>query len=174
MDSGELDFYQHDKVCSNTCRSTKIDLSGARVSLSSPTAAEYLPLTPATADGTCYVRASRHDPAPLCCWRLGRGRGTCPPALGAAAAPAALRTSGWTTVFAAGKSQAFFQNPFVKKHVSPAYRSAGRTRTPTSPTPGPRRSLPLAQHVALGPDGRACHWGLAATPVTLFRAGVCG
>lgn len=53
MDSGELDFYQHDKVCSNTCRSTKIDLSGARVSLSSPTAAEYLPLTPATADGMC-------------------------------------------------------------------------------------------------------------------------
>ncbi|XP_016057761.1 PREDICTED: glucocorticoid modulatory element-binding protein 2 isoform X1 [Miniopterus natalensis] len=50
MDSGELDFYQHDKVCSNTCRSTKIDLSGARVSLSSPTSAEYLPLTPATAD----------------------------------------------------------------------------------------------------------------------------
>lgn len=51
MDSGELDFYQHDKVCSNTCRSTKIDLSGARVSLSSPTATEYLPLTPAAADG---------------------------------------------------------------------------------------------------------------------------
>ncbi|XP_016001698.2 glucocorticoid modulatory element-binding protein 2 [Rousettus aegyptiacus] len=50
MDSGELDFYQHDKVCSNTCRSTKIDLSGARVSLSSPTSTEYLPLTPATAD----------------------------------------------------------------------------------------------------------------------------
>lgn len=47
MDSGELDFYQHDKVCSNTCRSTKIDLSGARVSLSSPTSTEYLPLTPA-------------------------------------------------------------------------------------------------------------------------------
>ncbi|XP_054433459.1 glucocorticoid modulatory element-binding protein 2 [Pteronotus mesoamericanus] len=50
MDSGELDFYQHDKVCSNTCRSTKIDLSGARVPLSSPTSAEYLPLTPAAAD----------------------------------------------------------------------------------------------------------------------------
>ncbi|XP_058535242.1 glucocorticoid modulatory element-binding protein 2 isoform X1 [Ochotona princeps] len=50
MDSGELDFYQHDKVCSNTCRSTKIDLSGARVSLSSPTSSEYIPLTPATAD----------------------------------------------------------------------------------------------------------------------------
>ncbi|XP_017736739.1 PREDICTED: glucocorticoid modulatory element-binding protein 2 isoform X3 [Rhinopithecus bieti] len=50
MDSGELDFYQHDKVCSNTCRSTKIDLSGARVSLSSPTSAEYIPLTPAAAD----------------------------------------------------------------------------------------------------------------------------
>lgn len=55
MDSGELDFYQHDKVCSNTCRSTKIDLSGARVSLSSPTSAEYLPLTPATADGMCHA-----------------------------------------------------------------------------------------------------------------------
>ncbi|KAM8830978.1 glucocorticoid modulatory element-binding protein 2 isoform 2-T2 [Synchiropus picturatus] len=26
MDSGELDFYQHAKQCSNTCRSTKIDL----------------------------------------------------------------------------------------------------------------------------------------------------
>ncbi|XP_028629975.1 glucocorticoid modulatory element-binding protein 2 [Grammomys surdaster] len=50
MDSGELDFYQHDKVCSNTCRSTKIDLSGARVSLSSPTSTEYIPLTPAAAD----------------------------------------------------------------------------------------------------------------------------
>ncbi|CAF87665.1 unnamed protein product, partial [Tetraodon nigroviridis] len=32
MDSGELDFYQHSKVCSNTCRSTKIDLVGAKVS----------------------------------------------------------------------------------------------------------------------------------------------
>lgn len=32
MDSGELDFYQHAKVCSNTCRSTKIDLVGAKVS----------------------------------------------------------------------------------------------------------------------------------------------
>lgn len=46
MDSGELDFYQHDQVCSNTCRSTKIDLSGARASLSSP-GAEFLPLPPA-------------------------------------------------------------------------------------------------------------------------------
>lgn len=32
MDSGELDFYQHSKVCSNTCRSTKIDLVGAKMS----------------------------------------------------------------------------------------------------------------------------------------------
>lgn len=63
MDSGELDFYQHDKVCSNTCRSTKIDLSGARVSLSSPTSAEYLPLTPATADGMCD--ACLVSPVPL-------------------------------------------------------------------------------------------------------------
>ena len=52
MDSGELDFYQHTKVCSNTCRSTKIDLTGARVSLTSQTSTEYIPLTPASADGT--------------------------------------------------------------------------------------------------------------------------
>ncbi|XP_069751518.1 glucocorticoid modulatory element-binding protein 1-like isoform X1 [Narcine bancroftii] len=26
MDSGQLDFFQHDKVCTNTCRSTKFDL----------------------------------------------------------------------------------------------------------------------------------------------------
>ncbi|XP_026718092.1 glucocorticoid modulatory element-binding protein 2 [Athene cunicularia] len=51
MDSGELDFYQHTKVCSNTCRSTKIDLTGARVSLTSQTSTEYIPLTPASADG---------------------------------------------------------------------------------------------------------------------------
>ena len=63
MDSGELDFYQHDKVCSNTCRSTKIDLSGARVPLSSPTPAEYLPLTPAAADGT---RLALHVARPCC------------------------------------------------------------------------------------------------------------
>ncbi|NXO70420.1 GMEB2 protein, partial [Phainopepla nitens] len=50
MDSGELDFYQHTKVCSNTCRSTKIDLTGARVSLTSQTSTEYIPLTPASAD----------------------------------------------------------------------------------------------------------------------------
>ncbi|XP_072206670.1 glucocorticoid modulatory element-binding protein 2 isoform X1 [Excalfactoria chinensis] len=50
MDSGELDFYQHTKVCSNTCRSTKIDLTGARVSLSSQTSTEYIPLTPASTD----------------------------------------------------------------------------------------------------------------------------
>ncbi|XP_015683693.1 glucocorticoid modulatory element-binding protein 2 [Protobothrops mucrosquamatus] len=50
MDSGKLDFYEHTKVCSNTCRSTKIDLTGARVSLSSQTSSEYTPLTPASAD----------------------------------------------------------------------------------------------------------------------------
>ncbi|XP_071993089.1 glucocorticoid modulatory element-binding protein 1 isoform X2 [Engystomops pustulosus] len=26
MDSGQIDFYQHDKLCTNTCRSTKFDL----------------------------------------------------------------------------------------------------------------------------------------------------
>lgn len=51
MDSGELDFYQHSKVCSNTCRSTKIDLVGARVSVSSQQSTEFIPVTPSTADG---------------------------------------------------------------------------------------------------------------------------
>ncbi|MEE6506452.1 hypothetical protein FKM82_007677 [Ascaphus truei] len=50
MDSGELDFYQHSKVCSNTCRSTKIDLTGPRMSLCSQTPTEYIPITPATSD----------------------------------------------------------------------------------------------------------------------------
>ncbi|OBS78861.1 hypothetical protein A6R68_18718 [Neotoma lepida] len=63
MDSGELDFYQHDKVCSNTCRSTKIDLSGARVSLSSPTSTEYIPLTPAAADGRAILTHTSALPA---------------------------------------------------------------------------------------------------------------
>lgn len=26
MDSGQLDFYQHSTLCTNTCRSTKFDL----------------------------------------------------------------------------------------------------------------------------------------------------
>ncbi|XP_068118069.1 glucocorticoid modulatory element-binding protein 2 isoform X2 [Hyperolius riggenbachi] len=45
MDSGELDFYQHSKVCSNTCRSTKIDVTGTRVSLCSQVSTEYIPIT---------------------------------------------------------------------------------------------------------------------------------
>ncbi|XP_063315563.1 glucocorticoid modulatory element-binding protein 2 isoform X2 [Pelobates fuscus] len=48
MDSGELDFYQHAKVCSNTCRSTKIDLTAGRVPLCSQVSTEYIPITPAT------------------------------------------------------------------------------------------------------------------------------
>ncbi|CAB1336877.1 unnamed protein product [Coregonus sp. 'balchen'] len=50
MDSGELDFYQHSKVCSNTCRSTKIDLVGTRVSLSSQQSTDYVTVTPSLAD----------------------------------------------------------------------------------------------------------------------------
>ncbi|XP_018580962.1 glucocorticoid modulatory element-binding protein 2 isoform X1 [Scleropages formosus] len=50
MDSGELDFYQHSKVCSNTCRSTKIDLVGNRASFSSQTSTEFIPVTPSSAD----------------------------------------------------------------------------------------------------------------------------
>ncbi|KAA0706614.1 Glucocorticoid modulatory element-binding protein 2 [Triplophysa tibetana] len=50
MDSGELDFYQHSRLCSNTCRSTKIDPVGARVSLSSQPSTETAPATPASVD----------------------------------------------------------------------------------------------------------------------------
>ncbi|XP_053173547.1 glucocorticoid modulatory element-binding protein 2 [Scomber japonicus] len=50
MDSGELDFYQHSKVCSNTCRSTKIDLVGTKVSISSDQPAELVPSTPSSAN----------------------------------------------------------------------------------------------------------------------------
>ncbi|KAK9515791.1 hypothetical protein VZT92_026406 [Zoarces viviparus] len=50
MDSSELDFYQHTKVCSNTCRSTKIDLVGTKVSIGGDQPAELLPATPSSAD----------------------------------------------------------------------------------------------------------------------------
>ncbi|XP_018411888.1 PREDICTED: glucocorticoid modulatory element-binding protein 2 [Nanorana parkeri] len=50
MDSGELDFYQHSKVCSNTCRSTKIDVTGSRVSLCSQVSTEYIPITTTSSD----------------------------------------------------------------------------------------------------------------------------
>ncbi|XP_029994988.1 glucocorticoid modulatory element-binding protein 2 isoform X2 [Sphaeramia orbicularis] len=50
MDSGELDFYQHSKVCSNTCRSTKIDLVGTKVSISTvDQSADLVPTTPTSA-----------------------------------------------------------------------------------------------------------------------------
>ncbi|KAI5609215.1 glucocorticoid modulatory element-binding protein 2, partial [Silurus asotus] len=75
MDSGELDFYQHSKLCSNTCRSTKIDLVGTRASLSSQTSTETAltssstdvngcPATLATEnseDGTEWVTAIGED-----------------------------------------------------------------------------------------------------------------
>ncbi|KAM9444820.1 glucocorticoid modulatory element-binding protein 2 [Clarias gariepinus] len=48
MDSGELDFYQHSKLCSNTCRSTKIDLVGTRASLSSQVSTETAPTPSST------------------------------------------------------------------------------------------------------------------------------
>ncbi|KAF5893497.1 glucocorticoid modulatory element-binding protein 2, partial [Clarias magur] len=48
MDSGELDFYQHSKLCSNTCRSTKIDLVGTRASLSSQASTESAPTPSST------------------------------------------------------------------------------------------------------------------------------
>lgn len=154
MDSGELDFYQHDKVCSNTCRSTKIDLSGARVSLSSPTAAEYLPLTPATADGMCVPAGTTPPCSAAGGWGAG---GACAPLL-LVLRPPRPRCARWAGLQFSpmGKSQAFFQRPFVKKHVSPVYRSVGRTQTPTSPTPGPRRSLLGQACLPLGPGGHAC------------------
>ncbi|XP_063003319.1 glucocorticoid modulatory element-binding protein 2 isoform X2 [Elgaria multicarinata webbii] len=61
MDSGKLDFYEHTKVCSNTCRSTKIDLTGARVPLTSQTSTEYIPLTPASADAACHIHGALRE-----------------------------------------------------------------------------------------------------------------
>ncbi|XP_044523882.1 glucocorticoid modulatory element-binding protein 1 isoform X1 [Gracilinanus agilis] len=51
MDSGQIDFYQHDKVCSNTCRSTKFDLliSSARAPV--PGQQTGVVQTPTSADG---------------------------------------------------------------------------------------------------------------------------
>lgn len=109
MDSGELDFYQHDRVCSNTCRSTKIDLSGARVSLSSPTSAEYVPLTPATADGTCGseppLRPARPVPLHPRLWKwaspltpLAGGPALAPGPRRAQLPPSSLRGPGWVAV----------------------------------------------------------------------------
>lgn len=51
MDSGELDFYQHSKVCSNTCRSTKIDLVGAK--MSSDPSTELVSASPSVS-GKCH------------------------------------------------------------------------------------------------------------------------
>ncbi|XP_059945267.1 glucocorticoid modulatory element-binding protein 1 isoform X2 [Mesoplodon densirostris] len=52
MDSGQIDFYQHDKVCSNTCRSTKFDLliSSARAPV--PGQQTNVVQTPTSADGS--------------------------------------------------------------------------------------------------------------------------
>lgn len=53
MDSGELDFYQHSKVCSNTCRSTKIDLVGTKASAAvDASAADLLAASTSSADCT--------------------------------------------------------------------------------------------------------------------------
>ncbi|XP_062871991.1 glucocorticoid modulatory element-binding protein 2 [Trichomycterus rosablanca] len=60
MDSGELDFYEHSKLCSNTCRSTKIDLVGTRASLSSQASTETL-LTPSTAEANGSVATFSTD-----------------------------------------------------------------------------------------------------------------
>ncbi|XP_005875160.1 glucocorticoid modulatory element-binding protein 1 isoform X2 [Myotis yumanensis] len=51
MDSGQIDFYQHDKVCSNTCRSTKFDLliSSARAPV--PGQQTSVVQTPTSVDG---------------------------------------------------------------------------------------------------------------------------
>ncbi|XP_030075067.1 glucocorticoid modulatory element-binding protein 1 [Microcaecilia unicolor] len=52
MDSGQIDFYQHDKVCTNTCRSTKFDLliSSARAPV--PGQQTSILQTPTSIDGS--------------------------------------------------------------------------------------------------------------------------
>uniref|UniRef100_A0A3P8NEW2 SAND domain-containing protein n=1 Tax=Astatotilapia calliptera TaxID=8154 RepID=A0A3P8NEW2_ASTCA len=56
MDSGELDFYHHTKVCSNTCRSTKIDLVGTKVSISTDSSDDVIPATPSSADCKSFYK----------------------------------------------------------------------------------------------------------------------
>ncbi|KAG7278173.1 hypothetical protein CRUP_002133 [Coryphaenoides rupestris] len=58
MDSGELEFYQHAKVCSNTCRSTKIDPAASKVSAGSQMPAEHVALTPSAATNGQSVSSS--------------------------------------------------------------------------------------------------------------------
>ncbi|XP_014342224.1 glucocorticoid modulatory element-binding protein 1 isoform X2 [Latimeria chalumnae] len=55
MDSGQIDFYQHDKVCTNTCRSTKFDLliSSARAPV--PGQQTTVVQTPTSADGNTHI-----------------------------------------------------------------------------------------------------------------------
>ena len=48
MDSGELEFYQHAQVCSNTCRSTKIDVVGIKLSAISQQSADFIAVTPSS------------------------------------------------------------------------------------------------------------------------------
>ncbi|XP_072277239.1 glucocorticoid modulatory element-binding protein 1 [Pyxicephalus adspersus] len=47
MDSGQIDFYQHEKLCTNTCRSTKFDLliSSARAPVPGQTSVVQTPTT---------------------------------------------------------------------------------------------------------------------------------
>uniref|UniRef100_A0A672J3F0 Glucocorticoid modulatory element-binding protein 2-like n=1 Tax=Salarias fasciatus TaxID=181472 RepID=A0A672J3F0_SALFA len=66
MDSGDLDFYQHSAVCSNTCRSTKIDLVGTKVSLSGEPAAELASAPPSSADlngAAAFPEAAAEEPS---------------------------------------------------------------------------------------------------------------
>ncbi|XP_068935163.1 glucocorticoid modulatory element-binding protein 1 isoform X2 [Petaurus breviceps papuanus] len=61
MDSGQIDFYQHDKVCSNTCRSTKFDLliSSARAPV--PGQQTSVVQTPTSADGVTQIAISEEN-----------------------------------------------------------------------------------------------------------------
>ncbi|XP_019747167.1 glucocorticoid modulatory element-binding protein 2 isoform X1 [Hippocampus comes] len=60
MDSGELEFYHHAKVCSNTCRSTKIDLLGTKLATGSDQSADLAAATSSTAylNGDSYPEGS--------------------------------------------------------------------------------------------------------------------
>ncbi|XP_059945268.1 glucocorticoid modulatory element-binding protein 1 isoform X3 [Mesoplodon densirostris] len=60
MDSGQIDFYQHDKVCSNTCRSTKFDLliSSARAPV--PGQQTNVVQTPTSADDAAVLNNVAH------------------------------------------------------------------------------------------------------------------
>ncbi|KAJ8290215.1 hypothetical protein GJAV_G00010050 [Gymnothorax javanicus] len=64
MDSGQIDFYQHDTICTNTCRSTKYDVLVSSTRISPPADALATPHSP-KANGGPVVMAEDQPEEPV-------------------------------------------------------------------------------------------------------------